>query len=118
MPEDPAQNMRIRKVLMEEADEAEAATRARSPEYRAPGSRTRSREPRERSPVHKSYYTEDYKPTQLNKVVSYVAKVTEGRKRSKDKCSQMARRGRPRRQSRSLEHQEQETTDDMRRGSS
>ena len=40
-------------VLMEEAEEAEAATRDRSPEYIAPGSRSRSREPRERSPVHK-----------------------------------------------------------------
>ena len=67
---------------MEEAKEAEAATRGRSPEYIAPGSRSLSREPRERSPVNKSFYTEDYKSQQVNKIVSHVAQVTEGRKRT------------------------------------
>ena len=58
-----------------------------------------------------------YKPKQINKV-SNVAQVTDGRKRSKEQSSQVTRRGRPRRQSRSPEHQEHETTGDMGRRSS
>ena len=66
-------------VLMEEADEAGVSARARRPEYRAPGLRSPSQEPRARSQVHKSYYTAEYEPKQVNKV-SNMAQVTEGRR--------------------------------------
>ena len=47
---------------MEEAEAAEAAIRARSPESGAPGSQSPSLEPIEKSPVYNSYNTSDYKP--------------------------------------------------------
>ena len=96
-------------VLLEEPKEAGAAARSPSPEYRVPGSRSPSHETRAQSPVHKSYY----EPKQGNKA-SNVTQVTEGRKISKEE----ARKGRPRRQSRSPEHLGRKNTGDRGRWSS
>ena len=51
----------------------------------------------------RTYYTEDYKNSQVNKGVSSVVPVTEGRKRGQEDWHTMPRGGRPRWRSRSPE---------------
>ena len=101
----------VKQMLMEEAGAAGAPARDRSPEYRAPGLWSPRRGQRERSTVLNAYYTQNFRPRQVAKVPN-VAQVTEGRKRSKEGEAQGTRRGRERRQSNSLEHQEQGTPGD------
>ena len=82
-------------MIMDE-EEVERS-RARSPEYVAPGSRSPSKDPVEKGPVLNAYYTQNFRPKQVYGLRT-VPQVTETRKRSKEEEAQDERRGRQRRQ--------------------
>ena len=65
--------------LMEEAEEGKPAAGSGSPAYVAPGELEDNST--EKTTRTRAYYTEDYKNSQVNKVVSSVVQVNEGRKR-------------------------------------
>ena len=94
------ENVEEAEVLMEEA-EAEK-NEARSPIYKAPGSRSPSRERSPVRPVLKAYYTQNFRPKQVfgPRPVLQVTQATlqERRKRLAAKVAQDQKRGRQREQ--------------------
>ena len=80
--------------LMDEAEESQTAAGSGSPAYVAPGELEGSSF--EKTTRTRAYYTEDYKNSQVNKVVSSVVQVNEGRKRGQEDRCAMPSGGRPR----------------------
>ena len=85
--------------LMDEAEQSQPAAGGGSPASIAPGESSSTEE----TPRTRAYYTEDYKNSQVNKVVSNVIQVTEGRKRGPEDWQARSRGGRARWRSRSPE---------------
>ena len=80
-PSPEYENLDVAEVIMDVAEAEEDKSKNKSPESKAPGSRSPSRDPRERSPVLNASYTQNFRPRQAYRFPT-VTQVTEGRNRS------------------------------------